>query len=172
MLIINCILVVVVVLFLIRIGVNILYSFILALVWIGVLFAGAEGHHIPKRFLLYNSEFVTMAFASLLITVVVVMIQRTVNFEKKMQNGGVDDEEERPTLPGRYVYGKTDEETWTVGFFLPDGAWMPESDHTDPDAAAERVNFLNGQERQGVLRKAGKMVSTPEIASSETPNAR
>lgn len=33
---------------------------------------------------------------------------------------------------------------WTVGFYSPDGKWEPESDHATPDAAAERVHYLNG----------------------------
>lgn len=33
---------------------------------------------------------------------------------------------------------------FTVGFYLPDGKWEPESDHSTRDAAAERVHYLNG----------------------------
>ena len=33
---------------------------------------------------------------------------------------------------------------WTVGFYTPDGKFNPESDHETPDAAAERVSWLNG----------------------------
>jgi len=158
MLLLNCIIVFFIVMFLVRIGVNLLYCFILFLVWITALIADSKGYHIPSKFLLYNSETLTLAFASLLLTLVVVMIQRTMRFEKSI-NEADEHSDERPTLPGRYVYGKTDDDCWTVGFFLPDGGWMPESDHADPDAAAERVNFLNGQERQGGLRKAGKGVA-------------
>lgn len=32
----------------------------------------------------------------------------------------------------------------TVGFYKPDGEWVPESDHTSPEDAAARVNYLNG----------------------------
>lgn len=33
---------------------------------------------------------------------------------------------------------------WTVGFYTPDGTWLPESDHNSPDDAAARVHYLNG----------------------------
>jgi hypothetical protein len=33
---------------------------------------------------------------------------------------------------------------WTVGFYAPDGEWMPESDYGSPKEAASRVNYLNG----------------------------
>lgn len=36
------------------------------------------------------------------------------------------------------------EPLWTVGFFDPRGKWHSDSDHTDRDEAAKRVNFLNG----------------------------
>jgi len=42
-----------------------------------------------------------------------------------------------------YLKSKGDE-LWTVGFYRPDGAWMPESDHTSSEAAADRVHYLNG----------------------------
>lgn len=40
------------------------------------------------------------------------------------------------TPEGYYVY--------TVGFYAPDGEWMPESDYNDKQEAAARVHFLNG----------------------------
>lgn len=45
-----------------------------------------------------------------------------------------------------YVYIETDgENLYTVGFYTPNtGVWIPESDHPDKDAAAQRVNYLNG----------------------------
>lgn len=33
---------------------------------------------------------------------------------------------------------------WTVGFFGPDGKWVPESDHGSTAEAAARVHYLNG----------------------------
>lgn len=33
---------------------------------------------------------------------------------------------------------------WTVGFYTPDGTWVPESDHNSAAAAAIRTAWLNG----------------------------
>lgn len=33
---------------------------------------------------------------------------------------------------------------YTVGFYDPLGKWHPESDHESQEAAARRVNYLNG----------------------------
>ncbi len=43
-----------------------------------------------------------------------------------------------------YVYIRTETNLWTVGFYRPDGTWVPESDHETKEAAAERVHYLNG----------------------------
>jgi len=43
-----------------------------------------------------------------------------------------------------YVYIKSEPTLWTVGFYRPDGAWEPESDHDTKEGAAERVHWLNG----------------------------
>lgn len=44
----------------------------------------------------------------------------------------------------QYVYKPTaDPDCWTVGYY-ESGVWVPESDHRSPLAAAERVNYLNG----------------------------
>lgn len=43
-----------------------------------------------------------------------------------------------------YVYVQSEPQLWTVGFYKPDGAFEPESDHGNPDAAAERTAWLNG----------------------------
>ena len=43
-----------------------------------------------------------------------------------------------------YVYLKSEPGVWTVGFYLPDGTWEPESDYNDPGQAADRVRYLNG----------------------------
>jgi len=43
-----------------------------------------------------------------------------------------------------YVYIKSEPRLWTVGFYDPKGNWIPESDHDNTDAAAERVAWLNG----------------------------
>lgn len=43
-----------------------------------------------------------------------------------------------------YVYIKSEPGLWTAGFYSPDGKWISESDHNSTDAAAARVNYLNG----------------------------
>ena len=42
-----------------------------------------------------------------------------------------------------YVYLRTESQLWTVGFYKPDGEWVPESDHGSEDAARQRVWSLN-----------------------------
>ncbi len=46
-----------------------------------------------------------------------------------------------------YVYKRTGFSPYclyTVGFYDPNGNWIPESDHDTPDEAAKRVRYLNG----------------------------
>jgi len=43
-----------------------------------------------------------------------------------------------------YVYRSFEPGLWTVGFYMPDGTWEPESDHGSKDEAAARVAWLNG----------------------------
>lgn len=46
-----------------------------------------------------------------------------------------------------YVYKRnlqTEPQLWTVGYYSPDGRWEPESDHSSPTEAADRVAYLNG----------------------------
>lgn len=43
-----------------------------------------------------------------------------------------------------YVYKKTEEQLWTVGFYAPNGKFEPESDHDNSEDAATRVAWLNG----------------------------
>ena len=43
-----------------------------------------------------------------------------------------------------WVYRKSEPNLWTVGYYAPDGKWVPESDHDTADSAAERVHYLNG----------------------------
>ena len=45
-----------------------------------------------------------------------------------------------------YVYIESETNVWTVGFYAPDGKWIPESDHALAWKAAERVHWLNGVE--------------------------
>jgi hypothetical protein len=45
-----------------------------------------------------------------------------------------------------YVYQSFEPSLYTVGFYKPDGTWVPESDHPTMAEAAARVHFLNGGE--------------------------
>ena len=46
-----------------------------------------------------------------------------------------------------YVYIRSEPGLWTVGFYGPDGKFVPESDHSDGEEAARRVTWLNGNAR-------------------------
>lgn len=46
-----------------------------------------------------------------------------------------------------WVYIRSENELWTVGFYTPDGKFHPESDHESKKKAAERVHWLNGGEK-------------------------
>jgi hypothetical protein len=43
-----------------------------------------------------------------------------------------------------YVYLRSEPQLWTVGFYAPDGMWIPESDHGSSEDAAKRTAWLNG----------------------------
>lgn len=43
-----------------------------------------------------------------------------------------------------YIQSSIDPPLWTVGFYDPQGTWVAESDHASSEAAAKRVNYLNG----------------------------
>ena len=43
-----------------------------------------------------------------------------------------------------WVYINSEPGLWTVGFYSPDGAWNPDSDHSSREDAAKRVHYLNG----------------------------
>jgi len=49
-----------------------------------------------------------------------------------------------PERPQMWVYRRTESNLWTVGFFMPSGEWVSESDHDTKEAAARRVRWLNG----------------------------
>jgi hypothetical protein len=53
-----------------------------------------------------------------------------------------------------YVYIKSEPGLYTVGHYSgPDDAWTADSDHDTPEAAAERVAFLNGNGKQRPLTR-------------------
>lgn len=43
-----------------------------------------------------------------------------------------------------WLYKQTEPNLWTVGFYMPDGTFEPESDHESSEGAARRVHYLNG----------------------------
>jgi len=43
-----------------------------------------------------------------------------------------------------YVYIKSEPQLYTVGFYAPNGKWIPESDYDTKESAASRVHYLNG----------------------------
>lgn len=43
-----------------------------------------------------------------------------------------------------YVYIRSEPDLYTVGYYNPEGRWMPESDHENREEAARRVHYLNG----------------------------
>ena len=43
-----------------------------------------------------------------------------------------------------YVYIKSGIGVWTVGFYAPNGEWIPESNYPTTEEAADRVHYLNG----------------------------
>ena len=43
-----------------------------------------------------------------------------------------------------YVYIRSESQLWTVGFYDPSGKWHTDSDHPNPNSAADRVAYLNG----------------------------
>lgn len=43
-----------------------------------------------------------------------------------------------------WVYKRTEQSLWTVGYYAPDGEWNTDSDHGSPDEAAKRASLLNG----------------------------
>lgn len=43
-----------------------------------------------------------------------------------------------------WVYKQSESALWTVGFYVPDGHFEPESDHVSAESAARRVAWLNG----------------------------
>lgn len=47
-----------------------------------------------------------------------------------------------------WIYKKTYDGVWTVGFYEPDGNFIEVSDHYCDEAAADRCHYLNGGEER------------------------
>lgn len=43
-----------------------------------------------------------------------------------------------------YLYIQSQPQVWTVGFYMPNGTWVAETDWSSPELAAKRVRRLNG----------------------------
>lgn len=43
-----------------------------------------------------------------------------------------------------WVYIKSEDHLWTVGFYSPDNYFHTDSDHDTKASAAQRVHYLNG----------------------------
>lgn len=56
-----------------------------------------------------------------------------------------------------WVYRKSEQFLWTVGFYDPKGHWHTDSDHNSQTGAAHKVHFLNGG---GFQRKIDEKFST------------
>ena len=50
---------------------------------------------------------------------------------------------------------------WTVGFYDPNGKWIPESDHNTSEKAARRVAWLNGGQ-QGLPASFGEALNSKD----------
>lgn len=63
-----------------------------------------------------------------------------------------------------YVYRQTETypDLFTVGFYMPDGKWEPESDHAQACDAAARVHYLNGSTDAELIEKLEKRLANLE----------
>ena len=66
-----------------------------------------------------------------------------------------------------WVYKKTEESLWTVGFYNPDGKFEPESDHDNREEAAKRVHYLNGGSESDCLNVKNQTGDTIDLCSGE-----
>jgi hypothetical protein len=48
--------------------------------------------------------------------------------------------------PGSWVYVRSEDDLYTVGFYAPSGRWHTDSDHTNREDAAKRAAWLNGSD--------------------------
>jgi hypothetical protein len=69
-----------------------------------------------------------------------------------------------------YIYKRSEPRLWTVGAYAPEGAWIPESDHSSPDEAARRVHYLNGGESLSALEKENEALRQQIAELTDTCN--
>lgn len=58
---------------------------------------------------------------------------------------------------------------YTVGFYAPDGKFIPESDHNAADAAAARAAYLNGSP---AVRLCERLVDPDDLGYAVEPEVR
>ena len=67
-----------------------------------------------------------------------------------------------------YVYKQTEKTSfhglWTVGYY-EDQEWMPESDHSSAEEAADRVSYLNGGSREITKKDIEDAIITLKLAN-------
>ena len=56
-------------------------------------------------------------------------------------------------MSGKWVYIRTENQLWTVGFYDPSGKFQPDSDWDNRDEARERVHYLNGGQPEQDIRE-------------------
>lgn len=140
----SCLVVVAIGLIMLRLGVDEVFCLMFTLVLIGMIVANMI-YPFPKGSMnLFGTGGIVMLVSSVVLTIAA----------KRYYRSKCKNITPQKAPAGKYVYVETDPGTWTTGFFAPDGRWTPESDHASPEEAAQRINFLNGQEQQGILRKA------------------
>jgi hypothetical protein len=66
-----------------------------------------------------------------------------------------------------YSYESFERGLWTVGHRDESGKWHAESDHDDPQAAADRVHYLNGGNAMPTTRQPA-----PELATATETRLR
>ena len=76
------------------------------------------------------------------IAVVLLIASADPNMELQLWDTGRGDDMEQ--VKATWLYRRTETNLWTVGFYTPQGDWVPESDHNSPEEAAARVHYLNG----------------------------
>jgi hypothetical protein len=70
-----------------------------------------------------------------------------------------------------YVYRKTEQRIWTVGYYTPKGEWHAQSDHSEEGEAIDMVHLLNGgssQELDLSLMSLGNTLAAPLDAINES----
>lgn len=70
-----------------------------------------------------------------------------------------------------WIYIRTESMLWTVGFYDPKGEFQPDSDHSDPEKAAQRVHYLNGGKNKDEIKRIIGEIDHDKILQNELDNA-